>query len=43
MLKAMVGTYNIENAAVATQCALQKYTWNFKGLFIVEFALSLSS
>ena len=43
MSEAMVGTYHVENAAVAKQCTLQKYNWNFKGLFIVEFALSLSS
>ena len=41
--KAMVGTYHVKNAAVAKQCTLQKYNWNFKGLFSVEFALSLSS
>ena len=43
MSEAMVGTYHIENAAVAKQCTLQKYNWNFEGLFIVEFTLSLSS
>ena len=43
MSEAMVGTYHVENAAVAKQCTLQKYNWSFKRLFIMEFALSLSA